>query len=294
VSDQAFRVTFAKREFGKVAGRVKMSVKSWVPIKKASFFQAVVYRFEELLRTGVLKPGEKLASEAELARAFQVSRPTLREALKALNLLGLLVSRTGDGTYVTSDSRNLFKTAIYFSTFLSAVDFLGLIEARIAIEPFLAELAAQRATKPELDRMKDCLRKMEGAFGQMQKYLDGEIAFHDEITKAARSGVLQGIMISLRDLLLEGRTKITADQTGKANFDFHVRIFDAIRHRQPKLAHRRMLEHLENGRQRYEQFYKDLKITSISQTKQLPGALLPSVDDFVEPLRSKRRRKESA
>jgi GntR family transcriptional regulator, transcriptional repressor for pyruvate dehydrogenase complex len=271
-----------------------LSVKSWVPIKKASFFQAVVYRFEELLRTGVLKPGEKLASEAELARAFQVSRPTLREALKALNLLGLLVSRTGDGTYVTSDSRNLFKTAIYFSTFLSAVDFLGLIEARIAIEPFLAELAAQRATKLELDRMKDCLWKMEGAFGQMQKYLDGEIAFHDEITKAARSGVLQGIMISLRDLLLEGRTKITADQTGKTNFDFHVRIFDAIRHRQPKLAHRRMLEHLENGRQRYEQFYKDLKITSISQTKQLPGALLPSVDDFVEPPRSKRKRKGSA
>ena len=65
-----------------------MTVKSWMPIKKASFFQAVVLRFEELLRTGVLKPGEKLASEAELARAFQVSRPTLREALKALSLLG--------------------------------------------------------------------------------------------------------------------------------------------------------------------------------------------------------------
>ena len=132
-----------------------MSVKGWMPIKKASFFQAVVYRFEELLRTGVLKPGEKLASEAELARVFQVSRPTLREALKALNLLGLLVSRTGDGTYVTEDSRYLFKTAIYFSTFLRAVNFLGLIEARIAIEPYLAELAAQRATKPELIRMRE-------------------------------------------------------------------------------------------------------------------------------------------
>ena len=141
--------------------------------------------------------------------------------------------------------------------------------------------------------MKDCLRKMESAFGQMEQYLDGEIAFHDEIAKAARSGVLQGIMISLRDLLLEGRTKITADQTGKTNFDFHVRVFDAIRRRQPKLAHRRMLEHLENSRQRYEQFYKDLKITSISQTKQLPGALLPSTDKFIEPLRSKRRGKDS-
>ena len=262
-----------------------MSVKSWMPIKKASFFQAVVVRFEELLRTGVLKPGEKLASEAELARAFQVSRPTLREALKDLNLLGLLVSRTGDGTYVTEDSRNLFKTAIYFSTFLSAVDFMVLIEARIAIEPFLAELAAERATKPELDRMKECIRKMEGALGQMQKYLESEIAFHDEITKAARSAVLQGIMVSLRDLLLEGRTKITADQTGKRNLEFHVRIYEAIRRRQPKFAHRRMLEHLEDGRKRFEQFYRDLKITSMSETKQLPGVLPSPVEDFIPPQR---------
>lgn len=259
-----------------------MSVKSWKPIKKASFFQAVVYRFEELLRTGVLKPGEKLASEPELARAFQVSRPTLREALKALNLLGLLVSRTGDGTYVTKDSQNLFKTAIYFSTFLSAVDFLGLIEARIAIEPFLAELAAQRATRAEIDRMKECIRKMEGAVGQMQKYLESEIAFHDEIATAARSAVLHGIMVSLRDLLLEGRTKITADQTGKGNLQLHVRIYEAIRRRQPKLAHRRMREHLEDGRKRYEQFYRDLKISSMSQIRQLPGSLSSENDNVAQ------------
>lgn len=272
-----------------------MSVKSWMPIQKASFFQAVVYRFEELLRTGVLKPGEKLASEAELARAFQVSRPTLREALKALNLIGLLVSRTGDGTYVTEDSRNLFKTAIYFSTFLSAVDFMGLIEARIAIEPFLAELAAHRATKIELDRMRECLRKMEGAVGHMEKYLESEIAFHDEIMKAARSAVLQGIMVSLRDLLLEGRTKITADQTGKRNFDFHLRIFEAIRRREPKLAHRRMLEHLEDSRKRYEQFYRNLKIASTSEATRLPGASVPPEErtSLTRQAPAGRRRKDS-
>jgi GntR family transcriptional regulator, transcriptional repressor for pyruvate dehydrogenase complex len=274
--------------------RCTLSLKNWMPIQKASFFQAVVYRFEELLRAGLLKPGEKLASEAELARTFQVSRPTLREALKALNLLGLLVSRTGDGTYVTEDSRNLFKTAIYFSTFLSAVDFLGLIEARIAIEPFLAELAAQRATKAEIERMKGHLQKMEGAVGQMQSYLDSEIAFHDEITKAARSAVLQGIMVSLRDLLLEGRTKITANQTGKRNFNFHVRIFEAIRRRDPESARRRMLEHLQDSRNRYEKFYQNLRISSISQTQYLPGSSLTAIRDVAQPERpgSRRRRKD--
>jgi len=247
-----------------------VSLKNIMPIRRASFFQEVVYRFEELLRTGTLKPGQKLPPETELARAFQVSRPTLREALKALNLLGLLVSRTGDGTYVGEDSRNLFKTAIYFSTFLSAVDFLGLIEARIAIEPFLAEMAAQRATKQELDRMKLCLRQMEAGVGRMEKYVEAEVAFHDEIIKAARSQVLQSIMESLRDLLREGRTKITSHETGKNNLDLHVGGFEAIRMRKPELARKRMLEHLLVNRKLYEAFYRNLKLSTISQAKRLP------------------------
>jgi len=217
-----------------------------------------------------LKSGERLPSEPELARIFQVSRPTLREALKALNLLGLLVSRTGDGTYVTEDSRNLFKTAIHFSAFLTDVDFLGLIEARIAIEPHLAELAAERATKQDLARIRDCLSKMKSSLGDVQGYLKHEIAFHDEIANAARSGVLQAIMSSLRDYLLEGRIKITADQTGSKNFAFHSRIFEAIENRNPSLAHRAMLKHLEDGRKRYEKYYERMQIANAGQPGSFP------------------------
>ena len=252
-----------------------MGLESLMPIRKISYFQEVVYRFEELLRTGALKPGQKLPPESELAKSFQVSRPTLREALKALNLLGLLVSRTGDGTYVGEDSRNLFKTAIYFSTFLSAVDFMGLIEARIAIEPFLAQLAAQRATKPDLDRMKQCLRQMEAGIGRTEKYLAPEVAFHDEITKAARSPVLQSIMESLRDLLLEGRRKITSHENGRDNLEFHVGIYEAIRERKPESARGRMLEHLQDNRKHYEAFYRNFKVSTISEARRLPMLALP-------------------
>jgi len=106
--------------------------------------------------------------------------------------------------------------------------------------------------------------------------------------------VLHGIMVSLRDLLLEGRTKITADQTGRGNLELHVRIYEAIRKRQPKLAHRRMLEHLEDGRKRYEQFYQDLKISSMSEAQQLPGTLLRGNDANTQARRSPsgRSRKE--
>ena len=259
-----------------------MGFKNLTPIKRVSSFQEVTYRFEELLRTGSLKPGEKLPPENELARAFQVSRPTLREALKALNVLGLLVSRTGDGTYVGEGSRNLFKTAIYFSTFLSAVDFVGLIEARVAIEPFLAEMAALRATPRDLDQMKQHLREMKEGLGQMEKYVQAEVAFHDAIIKAARSTVLQGIMESLRDLLLEGRTKITGDQTGKKNLDFHTSIYEAIRARNPDLARRRMRAHVRDSRKRYEMFYQKLKVSSIVPSRQLAGAAWQTGEDSDE------------
>jgi GntR family transcriptional repressor for pyruvate dehydrogenase complex len=243
-----------------------------LPIPRASSFHEVILRFEEMLRTGVLTPGEKLPSEPELARAFQVSRPTLREALKAMNLLGLLVSRTGDGTYVSNDHSGIFRNALYFSSFFSAVDSLGLIEARIAIEPFLAEQAARRATADNLKRMQDCLRRMEAGIGKMEPYLEAEVAFHDEIIRAARSPVLRAILESLRDLLLEGRRKITADQTGPDNLRLHARIFQAIQKRSPVLARRRMLEHLEDSRSRYEAFYRKARMGAAERANVLSGA----------------------
>ena len=273
-----------------------MRVNHLLPIPKASFFQEVILRFEDLLRSGALKPGEKLPSEPELALAFQVSRPTLREALKAMNLLGLLVSRNGDGTYVSDDHGRLFRNALYFSSLLTTVDFLGLIEARIAIEPFLAEQAATRATAGDLQRMKECIDGMQAGVGRFEPYLAAEVAFHDEIARAARSPILQAILNSLRDLLLEGRRKITADQTGPDNLQFHMRIFEAIRKRSPSLARCRMLEHLEDGRERYQAFYRKFKIGSTERAIMLAGAPRRSVAATATKSKrpSARRRKKSA
>ncbi len=254
-----------------------MPIKNLVPLQKTSSFHSVIHRIEELLRSGSLKPGEKLPPETQLAEKLKVSRPTVREALKALNLLGFLTSRSGDGTYVADGGRDLFKRAVYFSALLSSHDFLGLIEARIAIEPFLAEMAAQRATRGELARMQQCLAHMEAGLGDMEKYLGHEVGFHDEIIKAARSPILQAIMESLRDLLLEGRRQITAVMTDRRNLEFHTRIFEAIAKKNPELARQRMLAHLLDNRERYEAFYKTFRIRSFSRASFFPHLMVPSV-----------------
>jgi DNA-binding FadR family transcriptional regulator len=123
---------------------------------------------------------------------------------------------------------------------------------------------------------------MKEGLGQMEKYVRAEVAFHDVITKAARSTVLQGIMESLRDLLLEGRTKITGDQTGKKNLDFHTSIYEAIRARNPDLARRRMRAHVQDSRKRYETFYQKLKVPSIVPSRQLAGVALQTDKDVGE------------
>ncbi|MGH9429132.1 MAG: FadR/GntR family transcriptional regulator [Terriglobia bacterium] len=254
-----------------------MPIKNLVPLQKNSSFHSVIFRIEELLRGGTLKPGEKLPPETQLAEMLKVSRPTVREALKALNLLGFLTSRSGDGTYVADGGRDLLKRAVYFSALLSSQDFLGLIEARIAIEPFLAEMAALRATRSELARMQECLAHMEAGLGDMDKYLGHEVAFHDQIIKAARSPILQAIMESLRDLLLEGRIKITAVMTDRRNLEFHIRIFEAIAKKDSELARQRMLEHLLDNRERYEAFYKTFGIRNFSRASFFPHLMVPSV-----------------
>ena len=254
-----------------------MQIKKLVPIQKTSSFHGVVFRIEQLLRSGSLKPGQKLPPETQLAEILQVSRPTVREALKALSLLGFLTSRSGDGTYVAEGGRDLFMRAVYFSSLLGTEDFLGLIEARIAIEPFLAEMAAERASKVELARMQDCLVDMKAGLGDTEKYLQHEVAFHDQIIKAARSPVLQAILESLRDLLLEGRRKITSRMTDLRNLEFHTRIYEAIAAKDSALARQRMLEHLEDNREQYEAFYHTSRVRKLSRTSLFPKLLVPSM-----------------
>ncbi len=254
-----------------------MQIKKLVPLERTSSFHGVIFRIEELLWSGTLKPGEKLPSETQLAEMLQVSRPTVREALKALSLLGFLTSRSGDGTYVAEGGRDLFMRAVYFSSLLGTKDFLGLIEARIAIEPFLAEMAAQRATKSEVTRMQECLVHMKAGLGDIEKYMRHEVDFHDHIIQAARSPILQAIMESLRDLLLEGRRKITSAMTDRRNLEFHARIFEAIAEKNSELARRRMLEHLQDNRERYEAFYKTFRVRNFSRASLFPNLMVPSM-----------------
>ncbi|MGH9837308.1 MAG: FadR/GntR family transcriptional regulator [Blastocatellia bacterium] len=249
---------------------------------EAPLFENVMERIEDLFRTKKLRPGSKLPPEKELAAMLKVSRHTLREVLKALNLFGIIRSRAGDGTYVQRSLSGVFAKAIHLCTLLEEVDFIDLLDTRMAIEPMLARMAAEKAGRQQIDLLRREIQGMESSLHDLDRYLRHEIAFHSGIMSAADSPILKSVMEALADLLLEGRRTITYEQTDRQNLLLHVRILEAIEARDPEAAYQAMMNHLLDNRRHYLAFYKQ-KNSVIAQpgetidrrkSKPLPGVNL--------------------
>src|ERR671931_101438 len=128
-------------------------------IKKIRIHEEVVAQIHELIKGGRLKAGDQLPSERELSETFKVSRTSVREALRALETKGLIISRTGMGNFVAdlpveSLVAPLAKLLIEEKTALADI-----FELRKLIEPHIAALAAERATQKAIERMKRLLDK---------------------------------------------------------------------------------------------------------------------------------------
>src|SRR6185503_17253921 len=116
--------------------------------------------FKRLISEGALVAGSRLPSERELAENFQVSRSSLRQALKVLEIMGIISQRVGDGTYLNVAASSMLGEPLEFLILLNGISFQELIEARIIVEPELAARAAERATSDDVRILKESLEAM--------------------------------------------------------------------------------------------------------------------------------------
>src|SRR3989337_945210 len=123
-------------------------------IKKTRIYQEVVSQIHDLIREGRLKASDQLPSERELAETFKVSRTSVREALRALETQGLVVSRTGTGTFVADLPIESLVAPLATLLIEEKSALADIFEMRKLIEPRIAALAAERATKRDIERMK--------------------------------------------------------------------------------------------------------------------------------------------
>src|SRR3954466_3221236 len=161
------------------------------PVSTERVSDLIAERLTAAIREGTLKPGDRLPTEAELAREFQVGRTSVREGLQKLRAHGLIESRKGLGAFVTDPpaSDPLADFARWTASDPAAIE--QLVEARVALETLAAALAALRASDAqiaELEHLNDAHRNAEGA----AQLVATDQAFHAAIMTASRNRFVQG------------------------------------------------------------------------------------------------------
>jgi GntR family transcriptional repressor for pyruvate dehydrogenase complex len=154
----------------------------------------------QLIR-GVWSEGEKIPAERDLCLQLGVGRASLREALKALEIMGMIETRLGDGTYVCKRSDFFSRPLLWAIASGSEADVRELVEARILIEVELAGLAAERAKPANLKELAELLGRMEKAKKNPQEFVQADVNFHLVIARAASNSILMNALHLIRNLL---------------------------------------------------------------------------------------------
>lgn len=198
------------------------------------------------IASGTLKPGQRVPTERELTELFQVSRPALREGLKALVFAGILEQRGSQGTFVAeSPSDAIVQASMELVPVREAKEALEIIEARRAIECELARLAADRRTDKDLEAMQHCLDLLAQCSEDSPERAPLDHEFHSALAVAARSGLLQSLQTSLsRKVLAVMKKAIYRPKANENGHEEHLAIYAAIRDRKGGEAARVMNKHL--------------------------------------------------
>lgn len=219
-------------------------------VKKNVLSEEIVDRLLSLIREKKLQPGDKLPPERELAAMMNVSRPSLREALRALSVMNVVQIRQGGGTFVTSLEPELLVEHLDFIFSLDSSTFLELFEARMIMEPGIIALAAERITDEEIALLEECIAESLTNVDDHQAFLEADLKLHEKITEAARNPILSRFMVSLSRLGRASRGR-TVESSGvrERSIKDHQAIVAALKQHDPDAARQAMLQHLNHVEQ---------------------------------------------
>src|SRR4030095_1167776 len=172
------------------------------PIKKVDLTEEVIKKMKALLESGDLRAGSKLPPERKRAEMLEISRPSLREALKALSVMGILKAQPGQGTFVTDEFLAILSEPLHFLMLLKEnLPFTELFAARTVLETKMARMAAMRASEEDLRAMEQSLGGMKENLDNPKGFVEHEIRFHQAIIDAAGNTLLSTVMEILYKLL---------------------------------------------------------------------------------------------
>jgi GntR family transcriptional regulator, transcriptional repressor for pyruvate dehydrogenase complex len=216
-------------------------------IERKRVTDQIIDQLIAMITDGRFKPGDKLPSETALMELFGVGRSSLREAVGALSLIGMLTVRPGYGTHVAPSAGGSFSKPLRWGMFMGWREKLHeFIEARISLEQILAGMAAERATEADIEEIRRGLNLLKASKLTKRKAIQADLVFHTAIANASHNSVLARFLEELRQPVknwMEQKASLFGGYDSV--FEQHETVFNAIQARDPIRAQKAIREHLE-------------------------------------------------
>ncbi|HET9758874.1 MAG TPA: FCD domain-containing protein [Nocardioidaceae bacterium] len=213
------------------------------PVTRPRLYEQVAQQILEWVRENDLHVGDRLPPERELATRLGVSRATVSQALVAMEVVGVVAVRHGDGAVLVESSGT---SKVVDALRRHAQQLPDIIEAREALESKLAALAAVRRTDDDLARIDAALEVMAKDIAAGGRGVEGDELFHAAVTTAGHSALLQRLMGEISELVKETRIEsLSQPERPRESLEGHRRIAAAIRDRDAAAATEAMRDHVE-------------------------------------------------
>lgn len=221
------------------------------PVRRSRVYEHIVEQIHALIADGKLKAGDQLPPERVLAETFRVSRTSVREALRALELSGFVEGRQGGGTFVRAPSADDLVQPLASALLIGKRELLDVLEVREMIEPALARLAAHRARAEQIAELEAILDRQAEKVRLGESYPEEDAAFHHVIAIAADNPLVLRLLDVVLDLLRELRAGyLQGGGRPSRSLEGHRRILESIKRQDGEAAFRATLEHISQVRER--------------------------------------------
>jgi GntR family transcriptional repressor for pyruvate dehydrogenase complex len=216
------------------------------PIKKVKLNDAIIKRLIALIQKD-LSDGDKLPSEKELLEHLHIGRSSLREALRAVETMGLIEVRAGAGSFVTKSRGSFYRKPIELGLFAHDHTIKDMIQARYIIEVAIVDLVVQNVTDAQLDEMERAVGMMEEAMPpNLDQILSADVRFHELLNAATGNSVLHELVSLVYHIVRNVRTEyFSVPEHYAVSAKYHRNILEALKRRDPRKVRRATIEHME-------------------------------------------------
>jgi GntR family transcriptional repressor for pyruvate dehydrogenase complex len=219
------------------------------PVKRSRIYEHIVDQIHALIREGRWAPGDQIPPERELAERFRVSRTSVREALRALEMQGIIESRQGGGTFVRTADTEALVPPLAAAILRGQRELTEVLEVRELIEPGIARMAAVRATAEHVAELQQLLERQRECIAAGRPFVDEDTAFHYTLARAADNHILLRLHNVILDLLRESRQSyLHVPDRPQMSLRGHEAILAAVIEHNPEAAHAASMAHISQVR----------------------------------------------